>query len=59
MIFSTFFEIGLLVLGFFYVANQVFGNIITLIDVSKDIEEKQKEEQEDKEREELCRHLYS
>ena len=59
MIFSTFFEIGLLVLGFFYVANQVFGNVIALIEVGKDIEDKQKEEQEDKEREELTRHLYS
>ena len=59
MIFSTFFEIGLLVLGFFYVANQIFGNVIALIEVGKDIEEKQKEKLEDKEREEFCKHLYS
>ena len=59
MIFSLFFEVGLLVLGFLYICNKVFENIITLIDVSKDIDEKEKEKAEDESRAELTKHLYS
>ena len=59
MIFSLAFEIGLLVIGFIWVCNKVFENIISLIDVSKDIEENEKAKAEDKEREELTKHLYA
>ena len=59
MIFSTFFEVSLVVLGFLYIANEVFSNVITLIEIGKDIEEKEKEKEEDKAREELTKHLYS
>ena len=59
MIFSLFFEISLAVIGFIWVCNKVFENIISLIDVSKDIEENEKAKAEDKEREELTKHLYA
>ena len=59
MIFSTFFEVSLVVLGFLYIANEIFSNVITLIEIGKDIEEKEKEKEEDKAREELTKHLYS
>ena len=59
MIFDIFFEIGLLVLGFLYVANMWFDSFIHASEVSRDIDEKEKEEREDKEREELCKNLYS
>ena len=59
MIFSLFFEISLAVIGLIWVCNKVFENIISLIDVSKDIEENEKAKAEDKEREELTKHLYA
>ena len=59
MIFSLFFEISLAVIGFIWVCNKVFENIISLIEVSKDIEESEKEKAEDEKREELCKHLYA
>ena len=59
MIFSLFFEIGLLVLGVFYVGHLWFESFLNMIEISKDLEEKEKEKQEDKEREELSKHLYS
>lgn len=59
MIFSVFFEIGLLVLGFLYVANMWFDSIIHAAEVSNEMDEKNKEAENDKTREQLCRHLYS
>ena len=59
MIFSLFFEISLAVIGFIWVCNKVFENIISLIEVGKDIEESEKEKADDKSREELTRHLYA
>ena len=59
MIFSLTFEIGMLVLGLLYVGNMYLDSFIHFIEVSKSIEDDEKEKEEDKQREELTRHLYS
>ena len=59
MIFSTLFEIGLFILGLLYVGNMWFDSFIHMVEVNNDFDDKEKEKQEDKEREQLCKHLYS
>ena len=59
MIFSVFFEIGLIILGLLYVGDMIFDSIIDLIRVSKDIQDEENEKKNDDERKELTRHLYA
>jgi hypothetical protein len=59
MIFSTWFEIGLLVLGGLYIADMFLDSIINLIQVSRDIDEDDKNKAKDEELKELTKHLYS
>ena len=59
MIFSTFFEISLTILGFLYVSNMWFDSFIYALEVNKEIAQDESEKQADKEREQLCKHLYS
>ena len=57
MIFSFTFEIGLLVLGSFYVLNLWFDSIIDLIRIGHEIDEKDKSK--DEELQQMTKHLYS
>ena len=55
MIFSTMFEVGLLVLGFLYIVDMFIDSCIHLVEINHDIEENAKE----KEIPESIKHLYS
>ena len=57
MIFSLTFEIGLLVLGFLYVADMYFDSIIDLIRIGHELEETEKNN--DNEISEIVKHMYS
>ena len=57
MIFSIFFEIGLLVLGFLYVADMILDSIIELIKAGNDLEEHEKNN--DQQISEIVQHMYS
>ena len=59
MIFSVFFEIGLLVLGALYVLNLWFDSFLHAAEVNNDLEDRDKEKADDKKRAELTQHLYS
>ena len=59
MIFDVFFEIGLLVLGGLYIADMFLDSFINLIQVSREIEEDDKNKAKDEELHELTQHLYS
>ena len=59
MIFSLFFEIALTVLGTLYILNLWFDSLLHASEVNKDLEDRDKEKADDKEREQLCKHLYS
>ena len=59
MIFSTLFEIGLFILGLLYVGDMYFDSVLHLIEIGNDITEKEKEEQNDKELQELTQHIYA
>ena len=59
MLFSIGFEISLAVIGFLYVGHLFFGDVIDLIQIGKDMEEKEKEKQNDDELHQLSKHLYS
>lgn len=43
MLFDKFFEIGVIIIGFMWVCNQILGSFIHLYDISAGIELKQKE----------------
>ena len=58
-IFDVFFEIGLLVLGGLYIADMFLDSFINLIQVSRDIEEDDKNKEKEDELKELTKHLYS
>ena len=53
------FEIGLLVLGLLYVGDMYLNSIIDLIQVSKDIDEEEKDKEHDRQLEKLSKHMYS
>ena len=53
MIFDTFFEIGLLVLGGLYIADMFLDSIINLIQVCRDIDEDDKNKEKDEKLKEL------
>ena len=57
MIFSIFFEIGLLVLGFLYVADMILDSIIELIKAGNELEEHEKNN--DQQISEIVQHMYS
>ena len=57
MIFSIFFEIGLLVLGFLYVADMILDSIIDLIKAGNELEEHEKND--DQKISEIVQHMYS
>ena len=59
MIFDVFFEIGLLILGGLYIADMFLDSVINLIQVSRDIDEDDKNKAKDEELKELTKHLYS
>ena len=59
MLFSLFFEISLTVLGLLYIGDMYFDSIIHMLEVSNEIDSKDKEEQEDKKLSELSKHMYS
>ena len=59
MIFDVFFEVGLLILGGLYIADMFLDSIINLIQVSRDIDEDDKNKAKDEELKELTKHLYS
>ena len=59
MIFSLFFEISLVVLGLLYIGNMYLDSFIHFIEVSKSMDNDEKEKEEDKQRAELTRHFYS
>lgn len=59
MLFSRMFEIGLLILGFLYIADLYLDSIIDLIQVSNDIEKNEQEKREDDDLKKLTKHLYS
>jgi len=59
MIFDVFFEVGLLILGGLYIADMFLDSIINLIQVSRDIDEDDKNKVKDEELKELTKHLYS
>ncbi len=59
MIVDTFFEIGLLILGLLYVGDMYLDSVIRMIEIANEMDEKAKEESNDKELEELSKHMYS
>ena len=59
MIFSKFFEIGLLIIGFLYVGHLYFSDVINLIQIGRDVEKEEKDKQNDDELKEMTKHLYS
>ena len=59
MIFSFTFEIGLLVLGLLYIGDLYLDSIINLIEISKDIDEKERVKKEDDDLKLLTKHIYS
>ena len=59
MIFSLTFEIGVLVLGLFYVGHLYFSDVIDLIQIGRDVEREEKEKKHDEELSTLSKHLYS
>ena len=59
MLFSIGFEISLAVLGFLYVGHLYFSDVIDLIQIGRDMDEKEKEKQNDDELHQMTKHLYS
>ena len=59
MLFSIGFEISLAVIGFLYVGHLYFSDVIDLIQIGKDIDDKEKEKQNDDELRQISKHLYS
>ena len=59
MLFSIGFEISLAVIGFLYVGHLYFSDVIDLIQIGKDIDDKEKEKQNDDELRQMSKHLYS
>ena len=59
MIFSIWFEIGLLFLGVLYVGDLYFDSFINLIQICRDIDEDNKNKAKDEELKELTKHLYA
>ena len=59
MLFSFTFEIGLLVLGLLYIGDLYLDSFINLMQVSKDIENEEKDKRDDDELKNLTKHIYS
>lgn len=59
MIFSIWFEIGLLVLGVLYIGDMYLDSFINLIQICRDIDEDNKNKAKDEELKELTKHLYA
>ena len=59
MLFSIGFEISLAVIGFLYGGHLYFSDVIDLIQIGQDMEEKEKEKENNEELHQMTKHLYS